>query len=145
MAYMTGTYSAKVDEKGRLFVPARLREDLGSVFYVTIGTHEGRKCLTVYTKESWERLNERFQALPLSQQFSRLGKIFQNAVECVPDKQFRFLLTPKLFRYAGITKDVVITGISGVAQIWDAAAYEQYELETDDSEDLLDAMEAIRI
>lgn len=135
MVRMIGTYYAKVDEKGRLFVPAKLREDFGSTFYVTIGTHEGRKCLTVYTQDSWEKLNERFQALPLAQQFSRLGKIFQNAVECVPDKQSRFLLTPKLFRYAGITKDVVITGISGVAQIWDAEAYDRYDAETMDMDD----------
>ena len=64
---MIGKYTAKVDEKGRLFVPAKLRGELGETFFVTIGTNGGRRCLTVYTQAGWESLCARYDALPLSQ------------------------------------------------------------------------------
>lgn len=142
---MIGKYPAKVDEKGRLFVPAKLREELGDVFYVTIGTSGGRRCLTVYTKDSWERLNAKFDALPLSQKSGAASFIFYNAVECSPDKQFRFLVSSGLFSYAGITRDVVIVGRSGQAEIWDAAAFAQYEQSELTPENLLASLEAIAL
>lgn len=140
---MIGKYPAKVDEKGRLFVPAKLREELGEVFYVTIGTNDGRRCLTMYTKASWEKLNERYEAMPISQKSGAVNFLFYNAVECNPDKQFRFLLSQTLFSYAGITRDVVIVGRAGQAEIWDAAAFSQFEQSQLTPENLLASLEAI--
>ncbi len=140
---MIGKYAAKVDEKGRLFVPARLRGELGEVFYVTVGFHGSRRCLTAYTKEGWESLSEKYNAMTLSQKAGAIGMIFSNAVECVPDKQFRFLLSANLFRYAGIQKDVLIVGQAGQAEIWDADAYEEFEREMLTPEKLLASLEEI--
>ena len=53
---MIGKYSAKLDEKSRLFVPAKLRSELGDTFFVTLGVNCGHRCLTVYTAEEWKRL-----------------------------------------------------------------------------------------
>ena len=83
---MIGKYTAKVDEKGRLFVPAKLRGELGETFFVTIGTNGGRRCLTVYTQAGWESLCARYDALPLSQKSGTTSFLFSNAVECSPEQ-----------------------------------------------------------
>ncbi len=140
---MIGKYTAKVDEKGRLFVPAKLRGELGETFYVTVGFHGNRRCLTAYTQGNWDQLNERYNAMTLAQKSGPIGFIFNNAVECVPDRQFRFLLSANLFQYAGISRDVVIVGQAGQAEIWDAAAYADYEQEMLTPENLMASLEAI--
>ena len=140
---MIGKYAAKVDEKGRLFVPARLRQELGPTFYVTIGTNTGCRCLSAYTKAGWEQLNERYNALPLSQQGGAAAMLFANAVECCPDKQFRFLLTPNLYQYAGIDREVIIVGRASSAEIWNAADYRAFEERMLTPENLLSSLEAI--
>lgn len=140
---MIGKYAAKVDEKGRLFVPAKLRAELGETFYVTIGTNSGHRCLTAYTKAGWDQLNERYNALPISQQGGVAAMLFSNAVECSPDKQFRFLLTPNLYQYAGINREVVIVGRASSAEIWDAADYRAFEESMLTPENLLASLEAI--
>lgn len=126
---MIGKFPAKVDEKGRLFVPSKLREELGETFFVTIGTNDNRQCLTAYTQADWEDLNARYNALPPSQKSGTITFLFSMATECTPDKQSRFLLTPWLYQYAGITRDVVIVGRAGQAEIWDADRYAQFQLE----------------
>jgi MraZ protein len=138
-----GKYPAKMDDKNRLFVPAKLREELGSEFYVTLGFNGGHKCLTAYTTADWQVLSENFNRLPLAQRSGPTSLIFINAVECAPDKQFRFSLTQNLMTYAGIERDVVIVGRAGQAEIWDAAEYETFEQENLTPEKLLASLEAI--
>ena len=140
---MIGKYSAKLDDKNRLFVPAKLRNDLGSTFYVTIGVNCGHKCLTVYTAEGWQRLTEKYDQLPLAQKAGATSLLFIFATECDPDKQFRFTLTQSLMEYAGISRDVVIVGRAGQAEIWDAANYAAFEAEALTPEKLLASLEAI--
>lgn len=138
-----GKSLAKVDEKGRLIVPAKLRGELGELFYVTIGINDGYRCLTAYTKQSWEDLCRRYDALPLAQKSGTTSFLFSYAVECTPDKQFRFLLSSSLFEYAGITKEVAIVGRAGQAEIWDAAAYADFERTKLTPENLFSSLEAI--
>ena len=140
---MIGKYPAKMDDKNRLFVPAKLREELGREFYVTLGFNGGHKCLTAYTTADWQILSENFNRLPLAQRSGPTSLIFINAVECAPDKQFRFSLTQNLMTYAGIERDVVIVGRAGQAEIWDAAEYEAFEQENLTPEKLLASLEAI--
>ena len=140
---MIGKYPAKMDDKNRLFVPAKLREELGSEFYVTLGFNGGHKCLTAYTTADWQILSENFNRLPLAQRSGPTSLIFINAAECAPDKQFRFTLTQNLMAYAGIERDVVIVGRAGQAEIWDAAEYEAFEQENLTPEKLLASLEAI--
>ena len=140
---MIGKYSAKLDEKNRLFVPSKLRGELGDVFYVTLGVNCGHRCLTVYTAAEWQKLSENFNALSISQRAGATSLIFMNAAECSPDKQFRFALTQFLLDYAGIDREVMIVGRAGQAEIWDAGEFERLEAENLTPEKLLASLEAI--
>ncbi len=140
---MIGKYPAKMDDKNRLFVPAKLREELGETFYVTLGVNCGHKCLTVYTEGDWQTLSQNYNTLPLSQRGAATSLIFMNATECSPDKQFRFGLTQNLLDFAGIERDVMIVGRAGQAEIWDVDEFNAFELENLTPEKLLASLEAI--
>jgi MraZ protein len=140
---MIGKYPAKLDDKNRLFVPAKLRAELGDDFYVTLGVNCGHRCLTVYTAAEWARLSENFNALSLAQRSGATSLIFMNAAQCNPDKQFRFGLTQNLLAYAGIDREVMIVGRAGQAEIWDAAEFASFESENLTPEKLLASLEAI--
>ena len=140
---MIGKYAARMDDKSRLIVPAKLRGELGDSFFVTMGVNCGHRCLAVYTAEEWQRLSENFNALSISQRAGATSLIFMNAAECSPDKQFRFSLTPFLQSYAGIDREVMIVGRAGQAEIWDAEEFRKFEEENLTPEKLLASLEAI--
>ncbi len=140
---MIGKYPAKLDDKNRLFVPAKLRAELGDDFFVTLGVNCGHRCLTVYTAPDWQTLSQNYNTLPISQRSAATSLIFMNATECNPDKQFRFGLTQFLLEYAGIGKDVMIVGRAGQAEIWDAVEFQRFEAENLTPEKLLASLEAI--
>ena len=140
---MIGKYPAKLDDKNRLFVPAKLRGELGSDFYVTLGVNCGRRCLTVYTAEDWDTLGKNYNARPISQRSAATSLICMNANQCNPDKQFRFSLSQFLLDYAGIGRDVMIVGRAGQAEIWSADEFAAFEAENLTPEKLLASLEAI--
>ena len=140
---MIGKYAAKLDDKNRLFVPAKLRSELGEDFYVTLGVNCGHRCLTAYTAQDWQNLSQNYNALPISQRGAATSLIFMNANQCNPDKQFRFTLSQFLLDYAGIGRDVMIVGRAGQAEIWDAREFEAFEAENLSPEKLLASLEAI--
>ena len=140
---MIGKYPAKLDDKNRLFVPAKLRSELGEDFYVTLGVNCGRRCLTVYTAEDWATLSQNYNTLPISQRSAATSLIFMYATECSPDKQFRFGLTQFLLDYAGIGREVMIVGRAGQAEIWDATEFKTFEEQNLSPEKLLASMEEI--
>ena len=110
---MIGKYPAKLDDKNRLFVPAKLREELGERFFVTLGTNGGHRCLTIYPADAWQRLTDNYNALSQSQRAKGPNVIFNNAIECTPDKQFRFALNGLLTKFAGIDREVADPWYSG--------------------------------
>lgn len=120
---MFGKYTHNVDPKGRLFVPAKLREELGDVFYVMIGLENS---LMVFPEAKWEQVNESFNSVPLSDS-GALRYIRSNVARCEPDKQGRFVLPPILRKYANLTNDVTFLGQGDHAEIWDADAYNTKE------------------
>ena len=140
---MIGKYPAKMDDKNRLFVPAKLRSELGEDFYITLGVNCGHRCLTVYTAEDWRSLVQNYNALPISQRSAATSLIFMNAIACAPDRQFRFGLSQNLLDFAGIHKDVMIVGRAGQAEIWDAEEFAAFEAENLTPEKLLASLEAI--
>ena len=140
---MIGKYPARMDDKGRLIVPAKLRQELGEKFHVTLGVNCGHRCLTVYTAQEWEKLSENYNALTISQRSGATSLIFMNAAQCSPDKQFRFSLTPFLQNYAGIDREVMIVGRAGQAEIWDTEEFSRFEQENLNPEKLLASLEAI--
>lgn len=123
MGSVTGTYEHSIDPKGRLFIPAKLREELGAVFYLAMGVDT---CLSVYPQESWEQFTEKFASLPVSQS-KGMRALFANAVKCVPDTQGRIVLPQRLRSYADLSKDVVIIGVHNRAEIWSAARWNEAE------------------
>ena len=135
---MTGKYAHVLDPKGRLFVPAKLREELGEVFYVTLGLDH---CLSVYTQEGWDAILEKYNALPISQ--ARRMRFLANAARCEPDKQGRFLIPSELREYAGLTQETMFIGLGNHAEIWDAEAYRRLERETLTPENLAAVMEEL--
>ena len=120
---MFGKYTHNVDPKGRLFVPAKLREELGDVFYVMIGLENS---LMVFPEAKWAQVNESFNSGPLSDS-GALRYIRSNVARCEPDKQGRFVLPPILRKYANLTNDVTFLGQGDHAEIWDAEAYNAKE------------------
>lgn len=136
---MYGKYRHTIDPKGRLFVPAKLREELGTAFYVTLGVDH---CLTVYPRESWDSFMEKYSAIPIHQ-LGALRYLIANVVECEPDKQGRFLLPQELRTYAGISQNVVFIGQGNHGEIWDAQAYDAQEQENLKPEKLLAAMKEL--
>ena len=140
---MIGKYSAKLDDKNRLFVPAKLRDELSDDFYVTLGVNCGHRCLTVYKSADWQTLSDNYNALPISQKGAATSLIFMNATECEPDKQFRFTLPQFLLEYAGIQREVMIVGKAGQAEIWDSNEFAAFEAENLTPENLLASLEAI--
>lgn len=139
VAPVTGTNQHSIDAKGRLAIPSKLREELGDVFYVTIGPDP---CLTVYSEQSWARLTEKFDALPYSKARA-LRPLFSNAVRCEPDGQGRILLPQKLREYAHLKKDVSVIGVSSRAEIWDTATWQELERQELESGNMLAAMEEL--
>ena len=140
---MIGRYPAKLDEKNRLFVPAKLRSEMGEDFYITLGVNCGHRCLTVYTAEDWQKLQQNYNELPISQRSAATSLIFMYATQCSPDKQFRFGVTQSLLEYAGIDREVMIVGRAGQAEIWDAEEFKKFEAENLTPEKLLASLEAI--
>ena len=140
---MIGRYPAKLDEKNRLFVPAKLRAEMGEDFFITLGVNCGHRCLTVYTADDWQKLQQNYNELPISQRSAATSLIFMYATQCSPDKQFRFGVTQSLLEYAGIDREVVIVGRAGQAEIWDAEEFKKFEAENLTPEKLLASLEAI--
>ena len=122
---MTGTYEHGIDAKGRLFIPAKLREELGTTFYLAMGIDA---CLAIYPQSTWDRFTEKFSALPMSQS-KAMRFLFANAVKCELDSQGRIVIQQKLRKYAGLEKDVVIIGVNDRAEIWSADAWKAQEEE----------------
>jgi len=116
---MTGEYKHSIDTKGRLSIPAKLREDLGAVFYVTVAPN---RCLAAYSSESWDQVLEKYKAMPLLDK-KKMRPIFSNAAKCELDAQGRTLLPQNLREYAELSKEAAIVGMGDHAEIWDAARW----------------------
>ena len=137
---MTGEYQHTLDAKGRLAVPSRLREELGTVFYVTLSME---RCLNAYSSESWQRFSERVDAMPFVQQ-RKMRPLFAFAARCETDAQGRILLPQRLREYAALTKDVTVVGCGNHAELWDAARWEEQHLLEMTPENIAAVMEELR-
>ena len=113
---MTGVYQHTLDAKGRLFIPAKLREELGETFYVTLSME---KCLSAYSSESWDTFMEKIKAMPKVKQI-KMRPLFAHAAKCELDGQGRILLPLALREFAGLAKNVTVVGAGECAEFWDA-------------------------
>lgn len=113
---MTGEFQHNLDSKGRLSIPARLREELGNVFYVTLSID---KCLSAYSAESWQSFIDRVDEMPYVKQ-RKMRPLFAYAAKCEMDAQGRILIPQNLRDYAGLTKNVTVVGSNNHAEFWDS-------------------------
>lgn len=126
---LLGEYEHSIDTKGRIAMPAKLREGLGGKFIITKGL-DG--CLFVYAMDEWQRVEQKLASLPMSRKTARdfTRFLFGGACEGECDKQGRVLLPASLRRYAGLERNAVIVGVGSRAEIWDAAKWQQYNEES---------------
>ena len=125
---LMGEFQHNLDAKGRLFMPVKLREALGTKFVLTKGL-DG--CLFVYDLEQWRLLEAKLNSLPMTRKGARdFNRFFfggGGAGEC--DKQGRVLLPVNLREFAGLDKNAVIVGVGNRAEIWDAERWNAYNEE----------------
>ena len=138
---MTGTYEHSLDTAGRLIVPSKLRDKLGKVFYLSVGV---KKNLTLYPMEAWDRLRARVSELSTTDA-AKMDVFFASAQLCEVDKQWRFQVPSYLKDYAGIDRDVVITGNNDRAQIWNAESWKEKTREQLNPENIASLMETLGI
>ena len=134
---MTGQYAHTIDAKGRLFIPAKLRQELGDTFHVTVGQDH---CLSVYSDESWAAFMDKLKGMSYNE-VKRLRGLFAYGADCEPDAQGRILLPAKLREYASLEKDVVIIGSFERVEIWNAQRWAELEQTAFESGSLEQAME----
>ncbi len=130
LAGFLGEFRHAIDEKGRLTLPARIREQLGPEFVVTKGLDA---CLFFYPAAEWASLEARLRALPLTQKDARafVRLFFAGAAECRSDGQGRVLLPAALRQYAGLTKEGVVVGVSSRVEVWQPEAWDRYVADAD--------------
>ena len=136
---MTGQYAHNIDAKGRLFIPAKLREELGETFHVTIG-QDG--CLSVFSDAKWDAIMEDLKTRSYSE-VKTLRPMFANAADCEPDGQGRILIPTLLRKYASLEKEVVVVGSFDRVEIWNAQRWAELETAAFDSGALEKAMEEL--
>jgi MraZ protein len=123
-----GTYTPKLDDKNRLFLPAKFRDQLTEGLVVTRGQE---RCLTIWSLEDFQKLTERLAQAPVTNKGTRdyVRMLFAAASQEVPDKQGRISIPPMLREYASLQKDVVVIGSMNRIEIWDPEAWASYSEE----------------
>lgn len=127
-----GEYQHSLDEKGRIIIPAKFRDDLGEKFIITRGLDN---CLFVYPATQWKILEEKIKELPTAQSDTRafVRMFFSGAVEVEMDKQGRVLIPQHLREHAKIDKDVYVIGVSTKVEVWAKETWETYAIQAKQS------------
>ena len=127
-----GTHRPRLDEKGRLFLPAKYRDELANGLVITKGQE---RCLYVFPTAEFGRLTEALRSAPVTakavRDYSRV--FFASASDETPDRQGRVTIPPDLREYAARVKDCVVIGANTRLEIWDAAAWEAYEAQQNEA------------
>lgn len=139
-----GTHSPRLDEKGRLILPAKFRDELSEGLVLTRGQE---RCIYVFSQREFVKVHEQMREAPISSRQSRdyIRVFLSGASDEVPDKQGRVTIPPMLRTYAGLDRELAVIGAGSRAEIWDATAWNDYleEKETAFSETDEDALPGI--
>lgn len=128
---LSGEYRHNIDAKGRLIIPAKFREKLGEEFVVTKGID---KCLLIFPMKEWEAFEDELQKLPRSKNAREYIRHMVGSAETEePDKMGRANIPQPLRQYAGLEKEVVLSGVLDRIEIWDSAAWDARNSETCDN------------
>ena len=120
-----GTHAPKLDDKGRVILPARFRDELAHGLVLTRGQE---RCLYVFTAQDFESHLERLREAPLTSKAGRdfLRLFLSGASSEIPDKQNRIMIPTALREYAGLERDLTVIGAGNRAEIWSATAWQAY-------------------
>jgi len=120
-----GTHTPKLDEKGRLFLPAKFRDEMADGIVVTRGQE---RCLMVWPLATFESMTEPMRRAPTTNKRVRdyQRMLFAGASDEQPDKQGRITIPPMLRTYAGLERDCVVIGAMDRVEIWAASAWQAY-------------------
>ncbi|MCL2383462.1 MAG: division/cell wall cluster transcriptional repressor MraZ [Oscillospiraceae bacterium] len=131
---LIGEYEHSMDSKGRLIMPAKLKEDIGEKFVITKGL-DG--CLFIYSQSEWKNFEDKLRTFPLTNKDARaLMRFFlAGAMECEIDKQGRFLITSSLREFAELDKEVVIIGVLTKVEIWSKEKWLKYSADENQTAD----------
>lgn len=131
---LLGEYKHNLDIKGRVAIPAKFREVLGTGAIITRGLD---KCLFVFGEKEWESLVQKLLALPLAQSNSRafVRLMLAGASRVDFDGQGRILIPEYLRKYAGLKKQVIVAGLYSRMEIWDYETWENYKTKTESASD----------
>lgn len=127
-----GTHTPRLDDKGRLILPAKYREDLAEGLVLTRGQE---RCIYVFSAEEFGRVHQQMRQAPLTSRQARdyIRVFLSGASDEVPDRQGRITIPATLREYAGLDRDVTVIGAGDRAEIWDSAGWNTY-LEQKESE-----------
>ena len=127
-----GEYHHTIDEKGRIIIPAKFREELGNNFIITRGIEN---CLFVYSEENWAKITNKLNSLPFTKKDARtFNRFFMSGATNVElDKQGRVNISKPLIDYAGLLKDCVIIGTGDRLEVWSQESWESFFDSTKDS------------
>jgi MraZ protein len=129
---LLGTHTPKLDEKGRVILPSKFRDDLGPGVVITRGQE---RCLYVFSTAEFERVYERIREAPLTNKQARdFQRMFLSGASAEkPDSQNRVTIPPHLRTYAGLERDLVVTGVGAHAEVWNADAWNSYAESNEDT------------
>lgn len=119
-----GEYHHTIDEKGRLTLPAKIREQLGDEFIVTRGLDN---CLFIYPQEEWNQVISKYKELPNTKDARNFMRFFLSGATTTSfDKQGRINISIPLIQYAKLEKDCVIIGVNDRLEIWNEQLWQQF-------------------
>ncbi|WP_062076437.1 division/cell wall cluster transcriptional repressor MraZ [Demequina globuliformis] len=120
-----GTFTPRLDDKGRLILPAKFRGRLASGLVATRGLD---RCVFLFPLDEFAVVHDRLRRAPLENKSARdyLRNFLGHASDDIPDKQGRILLSSALRKYAGLDRDVAVVGMGSRVEVWDAQAWEDY-------------------
>lgn len=127
-----GEYHHSIDDKGRLIIPSKFREELGNNFIITRGIEN---CLFVYSLDSWNEIVRKIESLPFTKKDARTFARFflSGASEAEFDKQGRINITSPLISYAKITKECIVIGTGDRLEIWSEELWNEFFTSAKDS------------
>lgn len=131
---LIGEYEHSLDVKGRVIMPAKLREDMGEKFILTKGL-DG--CLFGFSQNEWANFEEKLKTLPLTNKNARdfVRFFLSGATECEMDKQGRFLVASNLREYASMDKEVVVIGVGNRIELWNKEKWSKHNSDENISAD----------
>ena len=125
-----GTHTPRLDDKGRIFLPAKYRERMASGLVVTRGQE---RCLFIYPMDEFMKVAEQMRLAPTTSRAARdyMRVFLSGASDEIPDKQGRFTIPVNLRHYAGLDRDVTVIGAGSRLEVWDSSVWNTYLEQTE--------------